>query len=199
MCSPLQAFLAMVDWRFKAIYHYARLLAYITISSLFYVSGVAAHLLDLQQALAISVGVVVIAAVILPLNKIIVFNSKISSYVISKAQNQPVWIKYFFMGLANGFLPCGLVYIMAVQSIIVNGYFESIIMVTVFMISTLPALLASQYLFRIVEFGKGYLKHLKPILIVAIGLLLIFRAIFQYSNDQGHYQTKICVSTVPSK
>lgn len=82
--------------------------------------------------------------------------------------------KPFFFGIINGLLPCGLVYIALINSLVVGSPFQSALAMVFFGLGTVPVLTVA----RLVA-GKFQWKtnRLTPILITLVGLMIVFRGL----------------------
>ncbi|HRO75797.1 MAG TPA: sulfite exporter TauE/SafE family protein [Crocinitomicaceae bacterium] len=82
--------------------------------------------------------------------------------------------KPFFFGIINGLLPCGLVYLALINSLVVGSPFQSALAMVFFGLGTVPVLTVA----RLVA-GKFQWKtnRLTPILITLVGVMIIFRGL----------------------
>lgn len=84
----------------------------------------------------------------------------------------------FLLGMANGLLPCGMVYIAAVTAISLGNIMDAIFFMLLFGTGTLPAMLLAAYAVRRFGWqGKKWLGRLTPYIIAGMGLLLIIRGL----------------------
>lgn len=110
--------------------------------------------------------------------------------------------RYFFFGLINGFLPCGMVWMAAsVASTSVNGLFIPILMFA-FLVGTLPSLFGVQFLQSllsriITSFGNVKMpKWALPLMILVLGIFLTYRG-YSFQNqlmspNAAHEASIIC-------
>lgn len=84
----------------------------------------------------------------------------------------------FLLGMANGLLPCGMVYIAAVTAISLGNIMDAIFFMLLFGTGTLPAMLLAAYAVRRFGWqGKKWLGRLTPYIIAGMGLLLLIRGL----------------------
>ncbi|HEV2483042.1 MAG TPA: sulfite exporter TauE/SafE family protein [Puia sp.] len=97
---------------------------------------------------------------------------------IMRLWNAPGRAKFFVLGMANGLLPCGMVYLAIAGALTRTNVFESAAFMTCFGLGTLPLLLAVQYTGGRLGFpARARLRRAIPLLTIAIGLLLILRGL----------------------
>jgi len=86
--------------------------------------------------------------------------------------------KFFLLGMANGLLPCGMVYLAIAGALTRIHVLESAGFMACFGLGTLPLLLALQYTGGRLSFPlRARLRRAIPVLTIAIGLLLILRGL----------------------
>ncbi len=97
--------------------------------------------------------------------------AKTISYLISKPArwsiNQSRPLRSFTIGIVNGFLPCGWVYIFVIGAVAAKNPLYSAAILFIFWLGTLPALSAFPYLY------KKTLKRAPKRIAIAAGILLI--------------------------
>ena len=136
-----------------------------------------------QQYFSIAIGSIIILSIFL-----INFESKFNQTLgINKFQN---WItqqfgkfinsnkksSLFLVGILNGFLPCGLVYIAVAGAFTNFDIATAVKYMFVFGLGTLPLMLALS-IFRQTIRNKVNVKKFYPVLIAGIGLLFILRGL----------------------
>ena len=83
---------------------------------------------------------------------------------------------YFFLGAANGLLPCGMVYVAIAAALMTAGYEQSILFMLLFGLGTLPAMLAFGFFgLRIKVSVRSSMKKLVPFFVIGVAVLLILR------------------------
>lgn len=149
MCGPLVSGLSMQRNGFRhLIYHLGRTLSYILIGVFFAIFGRTLHVFVSQQALSCIVGAMMILYFLiyryggrsLP-EGAFRLPSQVSRYFMQfHASSSP--LKYFVLGIGNGFLPCGLVYTAAIAAAAYGHIYLSVGFMIGFGIGTSPALTA---------------------------------------------------------
>lgn len=192
MCGPI-AFMLPVsrDNEIKkffqvALYHAGRLLAYSTIGLAFGIVGQTLDLFGLQQQLSIFTGVVMIAIIIFPAVKIFNLNIKgpvtttigkikfsMGNLLKKKSPNM-----FFTIGVFNGFLPCGLVYLAVFGAVATGGILNGGLYMILFGLGTIPLMTSVVYSRGLIGPGlRNKVHKLIPVFVVIIGLMFIIRGI----------------------
>lgn len=192
MCGPI-AFMLPVDRNNQSkkiyqisIYHLGRLLAYSSIGVLFGILGKSFQIFGWQQQLSIIIGVLMIVIVLLPHKQIqsniitkflyrIIAKVKQSLGAALKRKNTST---FFTIGLLNGFLPCGLVYMAALAAIGTADLFHSSAFMVLFGLGTVPVMTSAIYVGKLISpKRKQQLQKLIPVMVIVIGTLFIIRGL----------------------
>jgi len=167
-------------------YNIGRIITYGVLGAIFGLLGQGIEMAGLQQWASILLGIAMILSIIAPA----IFRGKlkfeqfffgyagkmISSFrklfAISSIPS------LFLIGLLNGLLPCGLVYIAIAGAINTNDLFSGIIYMIIFGIGTIPIMLAIPLLGNMVgnSFRKKYSKILSGFIIL-LGIIFILRGL----------------------
>lgn len=107
------------------------------------------------------------------------------------------WETYLSLGLVNGFLPCGLVYMALAGALASGAAAEGALYMFTFGLGTLPLMLAvsvaGRWLTSSMRFG---LRKLYPVLFILMGAFMLFRALsleINFSKEQtGPVPEVIC-------
>lgn len=193
MCGPI-AFLLPLEhqkpWK-KAtqiiLYHLGRILAYSCIGLVFGILGQQISLFGFQQYLSIATGVLMILFVLLPHTKFRSFSGlKIVTRIISKLQfklsallRQNNNSNLLVVGILNGFLPCGFVYL-AVFGSLANSQnlLNSVLFMVFFGLGTIPIMTTAVYAFQL--FSKKtqqLIRNQFPVLVIVLAGLFILRGL----------------------
>ena len=168
------------------LYHFGRLLSYAFIGALFGIIGKGLYLAGFQQRLSVLGGVLMISAIVIPaalLNKfkiskplykfIGVVKQKLGLY-LNKKSNKAI----FLIGIFNGFLPCGLVYMAVLGAISTGAVFTGSIYMFLFGLGTIPMMTLAIFLGNFVTLSvRTKIQKAIPIFVVVIGLLFILRGL----------------------
>lgn len=191
MCGPLVMALPMNSLsNFQKgvsilLYHIGKITSYFLLGILLGLFGSQLPLYGVQENLSIVIGSILLFYVIYLifikskwLPKILYFNM-FYSYIIKmmgrlfKSKNIVV---FFLIGILNGLLPCGMIYIALTSAIATHNVLQSGLIMVFFGLGTFPALvmvaIGGQY-FGIIF--KKKVQKLLPVFIFTMGLLLILR------------------------
>lgn len=190
MCGPIAISLPMQDiskYRLligRGLYNFGRIITYALLGMIFGFIGSGFFIGGYQQILSIALGVLILLALFLP--------SKYASYITGarlhekiNAKMRNLWQKLmaknsvgslFLIGLLNGFLPCGLVYIALAGSISTGTALGGAFYMAVFGFGTFPVMLVMSLVGRILSFKmKLRLRKLLPVGVVILAVLFILR------------------------
>ncbi len=192
MCGPI-AFVLPVDRTNKwhagmqsLLYHLGRLTTYSIIGFLFGLIGKGLYLAGFQQRISIIMGVIMILAVVFPTNYFTKFGFTKPLYKLvgklKKALGNSLQKKsntaLFVIGLLNGFLPCGLVYMALIGSVAMGDPLSGALYMFIFGLGTSPlltgAILAGNFLSLSI---RNKINKLIPYFVVLVGILFILRGL----------------------
>ena len=192
MCGPI-AMMLPVDHRNatrKALqvgtYHFGRLTAYGTIGLIFGALGKGFFLAGMQQQLSIAIGILMIVFIIIPERKLAQYNfSKPIYKVISKVKTalgkqfkNKSYCSLFTIGLLNGFLPCGMIYVALFGAIAMQSVTYGVFYMLLFGLGTLPLMSLVIYVNSfITPTFRNKIQIFIPYLAVCIGCLFILRGL----------------------
>ena len=190
MCGPI-AFMLPLDRHSNAkklfqlsLYHLGRLFSYALMGLAFGFVGRGLQLFGVQQNLSIIIGVLMITLVLVPSKYVSKFSLTKPVYgLIGKVKTKlgAAFKKrtpdtFLTIGLLNGFLPCGLVYMALLGAIAMANPLQGSFYMALFGLGTVPMMTGVVYFTSI--FGKKAkfrLQRLIPAFVVIIGLLFILR------------------------
>lgn len=192
MCGPI-AMMLPVDHKNKAkkaiqimIYHLGRLTAYGTIGLIFGLVGKGFFMAGLQQKLSLFIGVAMIVVVLVPEKTFAKYNfSKPVFKIISKVKQQlgaqfknKSYQSLFTIGLLNGFLPCGMVYVALFGAIAMQSPSLGVLYMVLFGLGTVPMMSAVVYANSFITLPiRNKIQKAIPYAAVFIGLLFILRGL----------------------
>jgi sulfite exporter TauE/SafE len=85
---------------------------------------------------------------------------------------------FFLLGMANGLLPCGMVYLAIAGALSTNQLTDGVFFMAAFGLGTLPALLALNWFGHLASIRlRNRMKQLTPYVIAVMGVLLILRGL----------------------
>ena len=178
--APLQRFTSLF------LYQVGRMITYSVLGLLIGLAGSRVFISGYQQVFSILLGIVIItmaifyfvgngrlhssltARIYAPIQKLIL-------RLMRRAKNPP---GFFFMGMANGLLPCGMVYVALVATLSFSSVTESVSFMAMFGSGTLPAMMMVGYAGRIITYKTRLsIKKMIPLFIALTGLILILRGL----------------------
>lgn len=190
MCGPLAMALPvhqLSDFRrFLALFLYqcGRIITYASLGLLFGFAGKHIYVAGFQQWFSISMGVLVMALLILfyyykrniQPRLLQSFYKRIQHLIIRLLQAPKNMFTFLLLGLANGLLPCGMVYVAVAGALTSSSVDGSVIFMIMFGLGTLPAMMGISYLGTSLKPGlrKG-LRKIVPYGIALMAVVLILR------------------------
>lgn len=191
MCGPLVMAVPMnrnstasIIWNLIQ-YHSGRILSYMLLGVLFGTIGSGFQLFGLLQLLSIIFGV---AMLFFAWKKwwLQYVEKWVMSIGISKHYNQLFKrllnsnsaMRLFGLGMLNGFLPCGMVYLALANALLVGSLVGSATAMLFFGIGTMPALFIVGFAAgKISQTTRQKINHITPYLMSIVALLLILRGL----------------------
>ncbi len=192
MCGPI-AMMLPVDRDNSAkkvtqilTYHIGRLTAYAMIGFLFGLLGKGLFLAGIQQELSLFIGIMMILIIAIPERTFAKYNfskplCRIISYVKTALGSQfkkRSYCSLFTIGLLNGFLPCGLVYVALFGAIAMQSVSLGTFYMILFGLGTVPMMSSVVYVnsFLSISF-RSKIQKVIPYVAILIGILFIFRGL----------------------
>ncbi len=165
-------------------YHIGRLVAYATIGFIFGLVGKGFFMAGLQQRLSIFIGLLMIAVIVIPEKVFAKYNfskpvyqliSKVKTTLGAQFKNKS-YPSLFTIGLLNGFLPCGLVYVALFGAIAMQSPSLGVMYMILFGLGTVPMMSSVVYMnsFMTLSF-RSKIQIVIPFVGVLIGVLFIMR------------------------
>jgi sulfite exporter TauE/SafE len=192
MCGPI-AMMLPLDRNNEAkkvtqilTYHIGKLSAYGLLGLIFGLLGKSFYLAGMQQQLSIVVGILMIMVAVVPEKEFAKYNfSKPIYRIITKVKSSlgqqfksKSYKSLFTIGLLNGFLPCGMVYVAIFGAIAMQSISMGIVYMLLFGLGTIPLLTAVIYISNLLSFSfRGTLQKMIPLVAVLIGMLFIIRGL----------------------
>ena len=166
------------------LYNLGRSFSYASMGIVFGLLGMSFSLFKLQQWLSIGAGSVILLFLImnyLGSYRVNIFSqlshqvkSKLSDYL----QTDKTPSTYFSIGIVNGFLPCGLVYVAIVTAIATGTILKSSLTMFAFGIGTIPIMALTMIFGKFVSINlRNKLNKMTPYLIMCVAILLILRGL----------------------
>ena len=192
MCGPI-AMMLPVDRNNPAkkvtqilIYHLGRITAYATIGFVFGLLGKSFYLAGIQQQLSIFIGIMMILIVLIPQKLFSKYNFskpifKIISNIKTALGNQfknKSYKSLFTIGLLNGFLPCGMVYVALFGAIAMQSPVYGSFYMILFGLGTIPLMSSVVYMNSFLSIStRNKIQKAIPLFAIGIGFLFILRGL----------------------
>lgn len=192
MCGPL-AMALPVQHLPKAVralamfsYHAGRVLTYSLLGTLAGVAGRGIYLAGFQQGLSLSMGIMMLILLLMYygyryniqprwMNG---FFLQLQKWMMHLLQSEKNVASFLLLGMANGLLPCGMVYVALAASITASSVNESTLFMVFFGLGTLPAMFALSYFGHKLSIKwRLRLRQAVPVFIGLAAVLLIVRGL----------------------
>jgi len=192
MCGPIVLALPGSDaprFRFiiyRLLYNFGRVITYAILGIVIGLLGEKIKLAGYHQILSVTMGVLILIGVLTP------------SRYVDKLINAPVfgrigglfrslWRRFFgqggysshlLIGILNGFLPCGFVYIALAGAVATGSMVSSALYMSLFGLGTIPIMLATSLVGGFVTMGlRNRLRRLMPVAATIVAVILILRGL----------------------
>ncbi|MDQ6469451.1 sulfite exporter TauE/SafE family protein [Flavobacterium sp. LHD-80] len=192
MCGPIAVMLP-VDHQNEVkkvtqiiTYHLGRLTAYGTIGLIFGLLGRGFFMAGIQQKISIFIGIAMILVVLIPEKAFAKYNfSKRVYKVISKIKSnlgsqfkKKSYKSLFVIGLLNGFLPCGMVYVGLFGAIAMQSANLGVLYMLLYGLGTIPLMTIVVYVNSLLKLPfRNKIQKAIPYVAVFIGVLFILRGL----------------------
>ncbi len=193
--SKLQIFLG------RLLYNLGRIITYSVLGALFGLFGSRLILFGLQQYVSIAIGALILLYVLIP-RKIKTLVSELSIYVVivkflktnfSKLIRKRTNRSLLTIGLLNGILPCGFVYVGIAGAVSTNGWLEGALYMALFGLGTTPIMFATAMLGKVINFNmRTKINKLIPTFAAILAILFILRGLnlgIPYISPKFEYPT----------
>lgn len=167
------------------LYNLGRICTYGLLGFIFGLLGYGLAFWGLQKWVSIGVGMAMIAGVLFPLffsrfKNMGIFNEVLPGFkrLFGRLFGQGTYKSSLFVGLLNGFLPCGLVYIALAGAVLMNSPAEGALYMLAFGAGTIPILMAVIFAGNLISIQwRNQIRKLIPYIIILIGILFILRGL----------------------
>lgn len=212
MCGPIA--MASVNRKSKffiqgIFYNLGRITTYAILGIAFGLLGEGLWLMGLQQITSISIGILLLVSLLTGLKKlkplINSFYKPVTNFVKSyfnKFIGKHSWDSRFILGLINGLLPCGLVYIAIAGAIATADFAQSALFMLIFGIGTWPMMWSIIFSKKMIIKLNGFrIKKLMPVFIFILSIVFVLRGldlgIPYISPSMPFHQQAITTDCVP--
>jgi uncharacterized protein len=190
MCGPLAFSLPLnnngsfAKFAGSLLYNAGRIVTYGALGLLFGLAGKSFSLFGFQQGLSITVGIAILFFLFIPkkwiantrTNSIVsVYSGKIRA-MLGELFFKRNFRSLFAIGLLNGLLPCGLIYMAIAGAVASADPFKSAFFMAAFGLGTLPVMWSVSFFGNYVGIGlRKKIRSAYPIMIALMACLLIVR------------------------
>jgi sulfite exporter TauE/SafE len=167
-------------------YHLGRLTAYGSIGLLFGLLGKGLFLAGIQQQMSVFIGVAMIVVILMPEKVFAQYNfskpvfrwiSRMKQTLGSHFKNKS-YKSLFIIGLLNGFLPCGMVYVALFGAIAMQSAGFGVLYMLLFGLGTVPMMSVVVYVNSFLTVPiRNKIQKVIPYVGVIIGVLFILRGL----------------------
>lgn len=190
MCGPIAIALPLDNrtWFSRIsgglLYNSGRTLTYGFLGAIFGLAGMGLALGGLQQWVSVSIGIIMVMSVLLPgiasmqpgLDRIIDSLTAGLKKAFGKFLTRKNHSSFWILGLLNGFLPCGLVYVALAGALVTGDVYEGTIYMLLFGLGTIPMMLAISLAGNFISVKlRTKMSRAIPYFIVLLGILFILR------------------------
>lgn len=178
--SPVQKFISLL------LYQFGRIITYAFLGLLFGLAGRRIYITGYQQWFSIGMGIVVLSLAafyfIRRKNFHLSFAGKfyagVQSLIIRLLKSSTGSFGFLLLGMANGLLPCGMVYIALATTLSFTTVLESVGFMSMFGAGTLPAMMMVAYAGQLIKLeARQLLRKAVPYFVMVMGVLLILRGL----------------------
>jgi sulfite exporter TauE/SafE len=175
MCGPIALALPLKsdNWFTRVggglVYNAGRIITYMILGAIFGMLGKGLHMAGFQLWASIVIGILMIVMVVVPL----IFKKLPSLNNVFEGS-----LSLFGIGLLNGILPCGLVYVAVAGAINTGGVISAMMYMALFGAGTIPVMLAVSLAGTMISLKlRVFVNKLSPYVIVLLGVLFILRGL----------------------
>jgi len=168
----------------RILYNLGRVFTYSFLGAIFGLIGERLFIAGFQQSVSIGLGVIIIISVLLPSK----FKNKIIQLPVIQKISQPLkknisilfskgsFSSLFLIGVLNGFLPCGFVYIGLAGSIASGNAISGAAVMILFGLGTVPAMFAASVFGKFINIGiRNKIKKAIPVFAILLAAIFIIR------------------------
>lgn len=190
MCGPLALSLPLnnesrVGRIFSiTLYNLGRAVTYFLLGLLFGAIGNSLFLTGYQQAISIAIGVIILIILLfgnrLSANIGIInrFHNKVKILLGKLLKQEKNVFSYFLIGLMNGLLPCGLVYLAIASAVATGSVLGGGLLMLAFGLGTIPLMFGLMVAGRYISLAvRQKMRRLVPVFVGVMACLMILRGL----------------------
>lgn len=166
----------------RLLYNAGRIISYAFLGFVFGSFGLGIKLAGFQQSLSIFIGLLILFIVLFNYLKIGSFSfnpfSMLSSKFVQKLFQSKSLFALLAIGMLNGLLPCGFVYIAVLGASATQNALEGVVFMLLFGLGTLPLMYGVSIIGQFLSIKvRGKINRLSPVFAVLIAVLFIVRGL----------------------
>lgn len=188
MCGPIALSTPVVGnkalqvFSSKLVYNIGRIIVYGFLGFLFGTFGAGLKIAGLQQSVSIAAGILMVFIAFINTNHFERFFGKITHKFIStffaKLVHQKTYTALLSIGLLNGLLPCGFVYLALLGAVSTQNVLHGTVFMVLFGFGTLPLMLTVSIAGNFVkQTTRTWIRKLLPFFVFILGCLFILRGL----------------------
>ncbi len=167
------------------LYNAGRIFTYAWLGAIFGMIGMSVAFFGYQQWLSVILGIVIILFIVIPKkhfvssgsNTLIRFFENIRSS-LGKLFSKRNYHSVFFIGLLNGLLPCGLIYIAIAGAVSTASVIKSSLFMAAFGLGTLPVMWSIAFFGSSINMNiRMKIRKMYPYVMLLMAILLIIRGL----------------------
>ena len=170
----------------RILYNFGRVITYSLMGLIIGSVGQKINLAGYQQILSISLGVIILIIVLIPSRFKNFFSSLSIVKATIKALQSSIGLLFrkgsqaslFAIGILNGFLPCGFVYVALAGAFAFGNVESSIFFMALFGLGTIPAMFSASVVTNL--FGQNFRKKINraiPVFAAVLAVIFILRGL----------------------
>jgi sulfite exporter TauE/SafE len=192
MCGPIAFALPVrttnkwIKFLKYMLYNLGRVFTYSCLGLMIGLLGKGFAMAGLQEFISIAAGFLILASVMLihhPFKSF--YSNKITSSIKEKLKNsfriyfqKTGWLPLFILGILNGLLPCGMVYMAMLGALASGNTISGALFMAAFGLGTIPAILAISFVGSTLSTRlKSLFYKATPLIACIVGVLLIIRGL----------------------
>jgi sulfite exporter TauE/SafE len=184
------------------LYNLGRVLSYASLGMVLGLIGSQFKLFGIQQYVSIIIGVLIIAMACMMIigkriNQSFTILNRWHTWVIqsiAQAYKQKGIMTFFTIGLLNGLLPCGLVYVALASAAALGHVYQSAFVMLMFGLGTIPMMLVVCWSAGFISMTwRQWIRKVSPYIIMLMGVLLLLRGLnlnIKYISPQMKAETQ---------
>ena len=190
MCGPIAIALPVPDssnlsfFTGRILYNLGRVVTYSFLGAVLGLVGSKIALAGAQQVVSIVLGVVIIIAVLLPQKYKNYFAQHPAIQKLAHPLKSNIGALFgkgtfsamFLIGILNGFLPCGLVYVALAGAIASSDAISGAAVMILFGLGTVPSMFVASVFGKFINIGiRTKIRKAVPVLAILLGIIFVLR------------------------